>query len=227
MSEEYGSDFISVTDDDGNSFELEHLDTLELDGETYMAFLPADMALIEGSPAVRRRFLDVLCALVFPLYAWKLSEYRRIAQHRRYLLSRGRDPHVTQSTMSTLAVWIWECRAEVIGSLKNCLEKWNDLLPRPLTLRLKRGGAGNVEDLAEDFDRSCALLAEKERFSGTPLVGPHRDDLIMSCDDRLAPEILSRGQRRRAAMSLIMAAASAVQERYRAAPVLLLDEVTS
>ncbi len=43
MSEEYGSDYISVTDDDGNSFELEHLDTLELDGETYMAFLPADM----------------------------------------------------------------------------------------------------------------------------------------------------------------------------------------
>ena len=43
MSEEYGSDFITVTDDDGNSFELEHLDTLELDGETYMAFLPADM----------------------------------------------------------------------------------------------------------------------------------------------------------------------------------------
>ena len=43
MSEEFGSDFITVTDDDGNSFELEHLDTLELDGETYMAFLPADM----------------------------------------------------------------------------------------------------------------------------------------------------------------------------------------
>ena len=43
MSEEYGSDFITVTDDDGNSFELEHLDTLELDGETYMAVLPADM----------------------------------------------------------------------------------------------------------------------------------------------------------------------------------------
>jgi len=43
MSEEYGSDYISVTDDDGNSFELEHLDTMELDGQTYMAFLPADM----------------------------------------------------------------------------------------------------------------------------------------------------------------------------------------
>ena len=41
MSEEFGPDFITVTDDEGNEFELEHLDTLEHKGETYMAFFPA------------------------------------------------------------------------------------------------------------------------------------------------------------------------------------------
>ncbi|MCL1806541.1 MAG: DUF1292 domain-containing protein [Oscillospiraceae bacterium] len=35
---EYGNDFITLTDEDGNEVELEHLDTLEHDGETYMAF---------------------------------------------------------------------------------------------------------------------------------------------------------------------------------------------
>ena len=39
---EYGSDFITLTDEDGNEVELEHLDTLEHDGETYMAFGIAD-----------------------------------------------------------------------------------------------------------------------------------------------------------------------------------------
>ncbi len=43
MSEEYGPDFISVTDDEGNEFELEHLGTLEYKGNEYMAFVPADM----------------------------------------------------------------------------------------------------------------------------------------------------------------------------------------
>ncbi len=43
MSEEYGADFITVTDDEGNDFELEHLGTLERQGTTYMAFVPADM----------------------------------------------------------------------------------------------------------------------------------------------------------------------------------------
>ena len=41
MSEEYGPDFISVTDEDGNEFELEHVDTLEHNGQVYMAFFPA------------------------------------------------------------------------------------------------------------------------------------------------------------------------------------------
>ena len=41
MSEEYGANFITVTDDDGNEFELEHLDTLEYNGQTYLAFFPA------------------------------------------------------------------------------------------------------------------------------------------------------------------------------------------
>jgi uncharacterized protein YrzB (UPF0473 family) len=41
VSEEYGSDFITITDEDGNEFELEHLDTIEYGDDLYMAFLPA------------------------------------------------------------------------------------------------------------------------------------------------------------------------------------------
>lgn len=43
MSEEYGPDFITLTDEEGNEFELEHLGTLEYNGITYMSFVPADM----------------------------------------------------------------------------------------------------------------------------------------------------------------------------------------
>ena len=43
MDGEYGNNFITITDDDGNEFELEHLDTAETNGGLYMAFLPADI----------------------------------------------------------------------------------------------------------------------------------------------------------------------------------------
>lgn len=44
MSEEFGGNFVSLTDEDGNEIELEHLDTIEYDGGVYMAFFPAEEA---------------------------------------------------------------------------------------------------------------------------------------------------------------------------------------
>lgn len=41
MSEEFGPDFITVTDEDGNDIALELVDALEHNGQTYMAFYPA------------------------------------------------------------------------------------------------------------------------------------------------------------------------------------------
>ena len=41
MEENFGPDFISVTDEDGNEFELELVDSLEHQGVTYHAFFPA------------------------------------------------------------------------------------------------------------------------------------------------------------------------------------------
>jgi len=42
VGDEYGNDYITITDEDGNDFELEHLDTIEYGGRIYMAFVPAD-----------------------------------------------------------------------------------------------------------------------------------------------------------------------------------------
>ena len=43
MSNEFGNDFITLSDEDGTDFVLEHLDTIEIDGVFYLAFLPTDL----------------------------------------------------------------------------------------------------------------------------------------------------------------------------------------
>ena len=43
MSEEFGNDFITIIDDDGVEFELEVLDSMDYKGQTFVAFLPANM----------------------------------------------------------------------------------------------------------------------------------------------------------------------------------------
>ena len=41
MADEYGSDFLTIVDEDGNEYELEVLTTLEWNGSSYMAVVPA------------------------------------------------------------------------------------------------------------------------------------------------------------------------------------------
>ena len=43
MSEAFGSDYLTIEDEDGNEFELEVLNEFELDGQDYLAALTADM----------------------------------------------------------------------------------------------------------------------------------------------------------------------------------------
>ena len=42
MSDIYGSDFMTIVDEDGTEYELEILSTLEYNGFTYVAVIPAD-----------------------------------------------------------------------------------------------------------------------------------------------------------------------------------------
>ena len=41
MADEYGSDFITIVDEDGTEFELEVLSSIEYNGETYLAVVLA------------------------------------------------------------------------------------------------------------------------------------------------------------------------------------------
>lgn len=41
MADNYGSDFLSITDEDGQEYELEVLSTLQWNGNTYLAVIPA------------------------------------------------------------------------------------------------------------------------------------------------------------------------------------------
>ena len=67
MADEYGSDFITIVDEDGTEFELEVLTTIEYNGETYHAVTLAGMedADLEVSilKSVEEDGESILCAI--------------------------------------------------------------------------------------------------------------------------------------------------------------------
>lgn len=52
MSEEFGNNYVVLTDEDGNEQEFQHIDTVEMDGGTYLAFIPAELAVEDEAEVV-------------------------------------------------------------------------------------------------------------------------------------------------------------------------------
>ena len=69
MNDEYGSDFMTIVDEDGTEFELEILSTLEYNGQTYLAVVPAGAEEEAGSlevsilKSVEEDGEPILCAI--------------------------------------------------------------------------------------------------------------------------------------------------------------------
>ena len=71
MADRYGSDFITIADEDGTEFELEVLTTVEYNGFSYLAVIPADgeQQELSGLDVCILKSVDedgesVLCAVV-------------------------------------------------------------------------------------------------------------------------------------------------------------------
>ena len=68
MADQYGSDFITIEDEDGVEYELEILSTLDYDGSTYLAVVPVgsgDDEDLEVSilKSVEENGEEILCAI--------------------------------------------------------------------------------------------------------------------------------------------------------------------
>lgn len=188
-----------------------------------LTFLPTDIGLIDGSPSVRRRFLDRLCALYHPLYARRLAEFGQVSRGRSALLRQGRPVRGTTLPFARLGGWIMEARRHVAARLLALKEEraLSGLsFSFGLTPELDQGGADYLLAALEGNE-------ERERYAQRPLVGPGHDDLEITSGGRPAAEALSRGQKRRVVLSLILMAGRLVELQLRRSPILLFDDLAA
>jgi DNA replication and repair protein RecF len=208
-------------------------------------FAPEDMELVRGDPAERRRYLDDLLVARQPRYAGVRADYDRVVKQRNALLrtaylsrkvggSRGGD-------LSTLDVWDAHLARHGAELLAGRLELVDALAPHvakaydAVAAGKGAAGIGYRSGLGEGLspDRPAlaaallAALAEArtgEVDRGVTLVGPHRDDLLLTLGPLPAKGYASHGESWSYALALRLAA----YDLLRAdgiEPVLVLDDV--
>ncbi len=195
-------------------------------------FSANDIYLVQGSPSLRRRYLDILISQANPAYLRSLQRYHRILHQRNQLLKLIRDG---RSNANELAFWDGGLVEE--GSLitRHRVEATSVLAAVSRdTLRELTGGRENLridyQPSATPGDDAFAKALEESRRRdlklGSTAVGPHRDDFRLLVNDVDMGLYSSRGQARTLALTLRLAEASYLTS-YKGEPIVLLDDILS
>ncbi len=208
-------------------------------------FTPADLNILEGSPAARRRYLDITLSQLAPRYVRTLSHYNKLVQQRNSLLRAWRDrQRPRRGVEQELGYWDQEIASAggyLIAERLRAVQELTTLVQpifreisgeeRSLTLRYQPSfaldSATDAESLAQMLAASLQTLRQDEIQRGQTLIGPQRDDLVFLADNINLGVYGSRGQQRSVALALKLAEAQLMQARSGDMPLLLLDDLLS
>lgn len=224
-------------------------------GFNAVLFLPQDVAVVEGSPGMRRRYLDAALSQADPTYAAALAEYAKVLAQRNALLKRLQERRNSEAQLAfwdeqlcTLAAALIRARALALHELESLATEVHreltggerlrlvylpafDPAARPegqldLPLEAAVDRTGfSLGEIEAGMRQALARSRQEEIAQGATLIGPHRDDLRLLANGLDLRLYGSRGQNRTAMLALKLAEVEWLRRRSGEAPVLLLDEV--
>lgn len=195
-----------------------------------VVFHPGEIVLSTGPGAERRRLLDRV-SLFFDARALEtLDAYARALKSRQRVLEQRGTSAAELDAFEELVVQhgmlVMEQRARAASELVPSAEAAFARIAAPgLVLRVSY--EPSAPSSVEDFRRALVEHRERDARRGSASVGPHRDDLALSIDERSVRGVASQGQHRAVTLALKAAEIDVVGRARGARPVLLLDDVSS
>ena len=180
-------------------------------------FAPEDLQLIKGSPAGRRKFIDIELGQMKPLYLSDLSQYNHVLKQRNSYLKNSEKIDAT-------FLEVLDSQLASFGSrvIYHRLDNKEDLSIQYQSTVFSEEG----NDIEEQFLSMLEKNRQKDIFRKTTSIGPHRDDLAFFINNMNAT-FGSQGQHRSVVLSLKLAEIELMEEITREKPILLLDDVMS
>ena len=187
-----------------------------------------DLMLLRGSPAERRRFLDLTLSAIDKDYYHALRLYHRGVAERNRLLKKGGSDAEFDAFEAEIAPYLLAINAKRLAGS----ERLRAVLTAVYSdiAEADEGPALNFKlnleaDSVDSVRESLARNRKRDQIIGSTQKGPHRDDYILSLDVGGAKEYASDGQQRGLCVALRIAQAKIFQESLGIAPVLLADDV--
>jgi DNA replication and repair protein RecF len=189
---------------------------------------PGVHKLVEDSPFRRRRWMDWATFHVEHGFVEVWASYTRALKQRNAVLRQAHASSVDAE--SQLAAWdaeLAQLGERLAQSRRRTLE---NLQPHWQRTVLALSGLNLELVYFQGWARDSTLIAalegsrQRDLARGSTHAGPHRADVLLKLDGKLARDSLSRGQQKLAAVSMILAQLQLLNTILPEAPTLLLDD---
>jgi DNA replication and repair protein RecF len=194
---------------------------------------PDDLAVVQGDPSERRRFMDEAVRILWPAREGTAAAYERVLRQRNRLL---KDWLGGSEEPEGLGAWDAELVAHGTA-LTRARSAAVEAIGERAAGEFRTLSGGSREALVVTYQPSVAGEPPEEAFRArladrrpdelirrTTLVGPHRDDLGLAVQGLAARGFASHGEAWGAAISLRLALAGAVAAEVGEEPITLLDD---
>ena len=204
-------------------------------------FSPETLEVVKGSPAIRRKFLDILLCQTNRQYLHLLKRYNSLIKNKSIALKKGQSDKKYEEIIP-----VWNEHISVYGgkivylrnSAVNKLKKYMKNEIHKITdgaesseLIYKTFCETNEENDEKYYENQLLKRLnegmQKEISISQCIFGPHRDDFEILLNGMNSRQYCSQGQQRTLALSLILAELFYIEEIKGEKPVLLLDDVLS
>ena len=205
-----------------------------------ISFIPADLDIIKGSPAIRRNLLNIDISQLFNNYIVYLNEYNKIIKIRNeYLKKLYINNNSDFRYLDVINEKLIESADKIYEYRFNYLDEINEYLPTiykkitgidGLTIKYENTLGLDKYDkdkVIENFKKKFKKNLNQEMMQGMTLTGPHRDDFTFYLNDVDMKVFASQGQQRMAIIALRISELNYYKKVIGSYPVLLLDDIFS
>ncbi|WP_462399011.1 DNA replication/repair protein RecF [Lacticaseibacillus pantheris] len=205
-------------------------------------FAPEDLNLVKGSPALRRRFIDMEFGQMSAKYLYNLAQYKVTLKQRNAYLKQLKYGQVRDTVyldvlteqLAQFGAAVAVARAELLanmgqfaGVIHHDITRGGEELQLRYETQIDDQALQSEEATTKDLLAQYQQARPRELDQGTTLVGPHRDDIEFIVNDRNVAVYGSQGQQRTAALAVKLAEIDLMKQETGEYPVLLLDDVLS
>lgn len=195
-------------------------------------FSPDDINILKNGPASRRKFLDIMISQLRPLYVYNLNLFLKTLEQRNNYL---RQIKYEKKSQELLDIWdekladyaqnVYNYRKEFIEKIINKI----NVIHKEITNDKEEIKIKYISDFInkEQFLDNLKKSREIDILKGFTSKGIHRDDFILSINNKQVNIYGSQGQHRTAILSLKMSELQIVFDEIGEYPVLLLDDFMS